>query len=98
MLLEAEAGVSPGRSAVRSPLRRPAGLGAALAPQRGAAPLMLRMGVSAWRVGSRPQPAASRRTMAATSGSGTPTGQAAAAASKSGSSPAMSDDASPTRA
>ena len=94
MRLEAEAGWAFAGSEVRPPL----GLDAALAPQRGAAPVMLRMGISAWRVGQRPQPAASRRTMAATSGSGTPTGQAAAAASQSGSSPATSDEASPKRA
>jgi hypothetical protein len=94
LLLEAEAGGSVCRSAVWEPL----GLGAPVAPQREAPPLMLRLGVSAWRVGLRPQPAASRRTIAATSGSGTPTGQAAAAASQSGSSPSMSDSASPKRA
>jgi len=59
---------------------------------------VIRIGVSAWRVAPRTQPAAMRRTIAATSPSGTPTGQAAAAASKSGPSPSISEDASPTRA
>src|SRR6266849_688247 len=63
----------------------------------GPAPL-IRIGVGAWRVGPRPQPAASRRTIAATSPSGTPTGQAAAAASRSGESPSTSEAASPNRA
>jgi hypothetical protein len=81
----------------QSTLRPAPGLGAALAARRKAPPMMLRMGVSAWRVGLRPQPAASRRTIAATSGRGTPTGQAAAAASQSGSSPAISDETSPKR-
>ncbi len=61
-------------------------------------PPLIRIGVGAWRVGPRPQPAASRRTIAATSPSGTPTGQAAAAASKSGESPSTSEAASPNRA
>ena len=93
MLFEAEEG-----SAGQSTLRPAPGLGAALAAHRKASPMMLRMGVSAWRVGQRPQPAASRRTIAAASGSGTPTGQAAAASSQSGSSPAISDEPSPKRA
>ena len=59
---------------------------------------LIRIGVSAWRVAPRTQPTAIRRTMAATSTSGTPTGQAAAAASRSGPSPSISGDASPTRA
>jgi len=60
--------------------------------------LLIRIGVSAWRVAPRTQPTVMRRTIAATSGSGTPTGQAAAAATRSGSSPAISEDASPSRA
>ena len=59
---------------------------------------LIRIGVSAWRVPPRPQPAVIRRTIASTSASGTPTGQAAAAASRSGESPSMSEDASPKRA
>ena len=62
---------------------------------------VIRIGVSAWRVGprpQRPQPAASRRTTAATSVSGNPTGQAADAASRSASSPSRSEDASASRA
>ena len=59
---------------------------------------LIRIGVSAWRVAPRPQPAVIRRTIASTSASGTPTGQAAAAASRSGESPSMSEDASPNRA
>jgi hypothetical protein len=58
---------------------------------------MIRIGRSAWRVGPRPQPAASRRTTAATSASGRPTGHAADAASRSGSSPVKSEDAAPNR-
>ena len=48
--------------------------------------------------GDRSQPAASRRTTAATSVSGSPTGQAAEAASRSASPPSRSDDASAIRA
>ena len=59
---------------------------------------VIRIGVSAWRVAPRTQPAAMRRTIAATSTNGTPTGQAAAAASRSGPSPSISEDASPKRA
>jgi hypothetical protein len=93
MLVEAEES-----SDGESPVRPAPCLGAALAAQRKAPPMMLRIGVSAWRVGQRPQPAARRRTIAATSGKGTPTGQAATAASQSGSSPAISDEPSPKRA
>ena len=60
--------------------------------------LLIRIGVGAWRVAPRTQPTAMRRTIAATSSSGTPTGQADAAASRSVSSPATSPDASPSRA
>jgi hypothetical protein len=58
---------------------------------------VIRIGVSAWRVAPRTQPAAIRRTIAATSTSGTPTGQADAAAARSGPSPSTSEDASPKR-
>lgn len=59
---------------------------------------LIRIGVSAWRVGPRPQPSASRRTIAATSSSGTPTGHAAAAAARSGVSPETSGPAAPRSA
>src|SRR5258708_14163229 len=59
---------------------------------------LIRIGVSAWRVAPRTQPTLMRRTIAATSDSGTPTGQAAAAAARSGASPVISEDASPKRA
>jgi hypothetical protein len=60
--------------------------------------LLIRIGVGAWRVAPRTQPTVMRRTIAATSSSGTPTGQADAAASRSAPSPATSADASPKRA
>ena len=65
---------------------------------QGEASDLIRVGTSAWRVGPRPQRMLSRRTTAATSSSGSPTGQTAEAATRSGVSPARSDDASPSRA
>ena len=76
-----------------TPLGR--GLGHRDPAKAGAA--VIRIGVSAWRVPPRTQPAAMRRTITATSSSGTPTGQAAPAALRSGPSPSTSEDASPKR-
>ena len=62
---------------------------------------MIRIGVSAWRLSPRPQRVVIRRTTAATSSSGSPTGQTEAAAARSGAappSPARSEDASLSRA
>src|SRR6266705_735450 len=81
-----------------SRLRAPAARWGELAGHRESSPPVIRIGVGAWRVAPRPQPAASRRTIAATASSGTPTGQAADAASSSGESPDKSDAASPNRA
>jgi hypothetical protein len=78
-------------------MRATAPLGKQLAHRKAGSVDLIRIGRSAWRVGPRPQPA-NRRTIAATSASGKPTGQAADAASRSGSSPATSEDASPNRA
>jgi len=79
-------------------LRAPGASGVELAGHREGAPPVIRIGVAAWRVGRGPQPAASRRTIAATSPRGTPTGQAADAASSSGESPDKSEPASPSLA
>ena len=59
---------------------------------------VIRIALAAWRVSPRPQRMVMRRTTAATSSSGSPTGQTADAAARSGESPATSDDASPSRA
>jgi hypothetical protein len=85
--------------AARMGLRGPAALVEGLEDHRATAdPEVIRIGAAAWRVAPRPQPAANRRTIAATSSSGTPTGQAAAAASRSGVSPSRSKEASPNPA
>ena len=81
-----------------SRLRPAAAPGVELAGHREGAPPVIRIGVAAWRVGRGPQPAASRRTIAATSPRGTPTGQAADAASSSGETPDKSEPASPSLA
>src|ERR1051325_5854019 len=56
---------------------------------------VIRIGTSAWRGAPRAQRPLIRRTTAATSSSGSPTGQTADAATRSGSSPSRSEDASP---
>ena len=59
---------------------------------------VIRIGPSGWRLAPRPQRPLIRRTTAATSSSGSPTGQTAEAATRSGASPSTSEDASPNRA
>src|SRR5438552_18793580 len=62
---------------------------------------VIRIGVAVWRLGARPQRTVIRRTAAATSSSGSPTGQTEEAAARSGPSPSpreTSEDASPSRA
>ena len=88
-----------GSGTVRKRLRAAQALEPRVGDQHKAAgPPVIRIAPGAWRVAPRPQPWANRRTIVATSTSGTPTGQAAAAASRSGASPPRSDDASPNRA
>src|SRR5690349_5470908 len=58
---------------------------------------VIRIGPSAWRVAPRPQRAVIRRTTAATSSSGSPTGQTAEAATRSGVSPSTSEETSASR-
>src|SRR5205807_10277727 len=59
---------------------------------------VIRIAIAAWRVSPRPQRLVMRRPTAATSSSGSPTGQTADAPARSGESPATSEDASPSRA
>ena len=61
---------------------------------------VIRIGASAWRLAPRPQRVVIRRTTAATSSSGSPTGQIKEAAARSGAepSPDTSEAASPSRA
>jgi len=94
--LQAETTARYARTALRLPEPKAPGVGLA-GRLEGALPV-IRIGVGAWRVAPRPQPAASRRTIAATSSRGTPTGQAADAAPSSGESPDKSEAASPNLA
>jgi hypothetical protein len=87
-----------GEFAPTARMRSSAAVGSYLSTAGSDARCVIRIGRSAWRVGPRPQPTASRRTTAATSASGSPTGHAADAASRSDSSPSKSEDASPNRA
>jgi len=63
---------------------------------------VIRIGASAWRPAPRPQRVVIRRTTAATSSSGSPTGQTKEAAARSGAEPSLAPDtseaASPSRA
>src|SRR5206468_8181891 len=65
--------------------------------RQGRTQYVIRIGVAAWRLAPRPQRLLNRRTTVATSSSGKPTGQTAAAAARSGVSPSTSEDASPSR-
>ncbi len=69
-----------------SRLRAPHPLVGHMGDQRSheASPKVIRISTSGWRVARGPQPLASRRTIAATSSSGTPTGHTAATAARSG--------------
>ena len=93
---QAETTTEYARTALR--LREPKAPRVGLAGRREGAPPVIRIAVGAWRVAPRHQPAASRRTIAATSSRGTPTGQAADAAPSSGESPDKSEAASPNLA
>src|SRR5579859_5133064 len=71
-------------------LRPPEPVVGRLGHHRAQAQTVMRMTVTGWRVAPRTQPAPSRRTTAATSSSGRPTGQAADAAARSGLGPSPS--------